>query len=120
MIPQIIDRMNAKPTFENIDVYAEKIEKDFRLPSYGSEAAVMGLLSEAGEVAGVFQKLLRGDYGPDQAGALLAKELGDIMWHVAAIANDNGWKLSDILQTNVDKLESRKLRNQIMGSGDNR
>jgi NTP pyrophosphatase (non-canonical NTP hydrolase) len=105
--------------YENIDSYQEKI-KDFRLPSYGSEAAVMGLLAESGEVAAVFQKLLRGDYDMDTAATKLHYELGDILWHVAAIAEDNGWKISKLLQSNVDKLESRRLRNQILGSGDNR
>lgn len=105
--------------YTNIDAYQNKI-KEFRLPSYSPEAAVMGLLSEAGEVAAVFQKLIRGDYDFGTASDKLAYELGDILWHVAAVASDNDWNVSDLLQSNVDKLESRKLRQQIMGDGDNR
>ncbi len=103
----------------NLKEYQQKIN-EYRLPSYGPEAAVLGFLSEAGEVAGVFQKLMRGDYSPDIAATKLAKELGDVMWHVAAIANDNDWNIEDLLQENIDKLESRKIRNVILGSGDNR
>lgn len=99
--------------------YQKQIET-YRLDTYSPEAAVMGLLSESGEVAGVFQKLIRGDYPPDVAMTKLYKELGDVLWHLAAIANDNNWKLSEIAADNIDKLESRKIRNAIMGSGDNR
>lgn len=98
----------------------QKRTNDFRLPTYIPEAAVMGLLSEAGEVAGVFQKLIRGDYNADQAATKLHAEIGDLLWGIAAVCNDNGWNMSDVLQANIDKLESRKLRNTILGSGDNR
>ncbi|MPN16394.1 hypothetical protein SDC9_163734 [bioreactor metagenome] len=80
----------------------------------------MGLLSEAGEVAGVFQKLMRGDFPLEVASSKLYAELGDILWHCAAVANDNGWKLQDALEFNIQKLESRKIRNQILGAGDDR
>ena len=92
----------------------------FRIPASPPEERVMGLLEEAGEVAGVFKRMLRGDYDPDQAATKLHKELGDILWYIGGIAYDNGWKLSEIAQANLDKLESRQLRGVIMGSGDNR
>ena len=111
--------LDGTSQYEKIDEYQEKI-KDFRLPSYGPEAAVMGLVSEIGEIAAVFQKLMRGDYDLDVAVTKLRAELGDALWHIAAIASDNEWKVSDLLQDNVDKLESRKLRNAMMGSGDER
>jgi len=80
----------------------------------------MGLIAETGEVAAVFQKLIRGDFPPDVAMTKLYKELGDVMWHLAAVANDNNWKLEEIAADNIEKLESRKLRNVIMGAGDAR
>jgi len=94
--------------------------KQYRLPTYTPEACVMGLLAEAGEVAGVFQKLMRGDYPLTEASARLYRELGDVLWHISEIANDNGWSLEEIMKDNIDKLESRRLRNAIVGSGDNR
>lgn len=102
-----------------LDEYQNKTTP-FRLSSYTPEACVFGLLSEGGEVAGVFQKLIRGDFPIPEASARLYKELGDVMWHVAQIAQDNGWLLSDIAQANIDKLQSRQLRNAILGEGDNR
>ena len=92
----------------------------YRVPQSSPEERVMGLLEEAGEVAGVFKRMLRGDYTQDVAGSKLHKELGDVLWYLAQVAYDNGWTLSSIAQENLDKLESRKLRNVLMGEGDNR
>lgn len=102
-----------------LDDYQNKAG-EFQLPSAPPEERVFGILEEVGEVAGVFKKLLRGDYPPEEAMARLHKELGDVLWYLSRIAADNNWKLSDIAQSNIDKLESRKLRNVIMGSGDTR
>jgi NTP pyrophosphatase (non-canonical NTP hydrolase) len=103
----------------NLNEYQQKA-KEFRVPTAPPEERVMGLLEEAGEVAAVFKRLLRGDYGPDIAATKLAKELGDILWYVSQIAEDNDWPLEDIATTNIEKLESRKTRNLIMGSGSER
>lgn len=48
------------------------------------------------------------------------KEIGDQMWYQAALATDLGLNLQNVAQTNHDKLESRKERNVLHGSGDNR
>ncbi|MEM4379924.1 MAG: nucleoside triphosphate pyrophosphohydrolase family protein [Thermoplasmatales archaeon] len=101
------------------NAYQEKAAT-FRVPTSTPEERVFGLLEEAGEVAGVFKRLFRGDYQVDVAGTKLAQELGDVLWYVANIAYDNNWKLADLMQANLDKLESRKLRNVLTGSGDER
>lgn len=92
----------------------------YTVPDASPEERVFGILEESGEVAGVFKRLLRGDYNPDVAMTKLHKELGDVLWYLSQIALDNGWKLSEIAQANLDKLESRFTRNLIMGSGDER
>jgi len=81
---------------------------------------VFGLLEEAGEVAGAFKRMERGDYDMPTFGAKLAGELGDVLWYLAQICSDNQWSLEDIAQSNLDKLESRKARSMILGSGSNR
>lgn len=101
------------------DEYQEKCA-EFVLPSATKEERVFGLWEEAGEVGGVFKRMFRGDYTPEEAGAKLFKELGDCLWYIGQIARDNEWKLSEIAQANVDKLASRKLRNVLVGTGDNR
>lgn len=102
-----------------MNIYQEKI-KDFRVSTYSPEACVLGLSAESGEVAAIFQKMIRGDFHPDVAATKLYKELGDVLWHIAAIASDNGWTLQEIAEANIDKLASRQLRSVILGSGDNR
>ena len=50
----------------------------------------------------------------------LEKELGDVLWYVSAIAYYSGIEPGDIATTNLNKLEDRRERNKIHGSGDNR
>lgn len=50
----------------------------------------------------------------------LQKEVGDVFWELNGLVDILGWKSSVIHQQNLDKLASRKLRDKIGGSGDNR
>lgn len=89
---------------------------------------VLGLNGEAGEVAEKFKKILRDrPAGIDALNQLssddlegIKKELGDVLWYTAVLANSLGLRLEDVAQTNLDKLASRFQRGQISGSGDNR
>lgn len=91
-----------------------------RAVGYRPEESVMGLLEESGEVAGVFKRLIRGDYDESTTATKLHKELGDVLWYLSAIAYDNNWSLEDIAQANLDKLSSRQLRGKLLGEGDDR
>lgn len=88
---------------------------------YGSEHAVtypvLGLASEAGELAGKWKKFLR-DGSFDRQGMIA--ELGDNLWYIALIARDLGISLSEVANRNLDKLEDRKVRDVLKGSGDYR
>lgn len=80
------------------------------------------LASEAGEFAGHLAKAYRDDVGflrPDRK-QLMKKELGDIFWSIAQASYELGWTLEDIATTNIEKLESRKVRGTLDGYGDNR
>ena len=50
----------------------------------------------------------------------IAKELGDVLFYVAMLADDIDYQLSEIAQMNIDKLTDRKERGHLRGSGDNR
>lgn len=104
---------------EKLDDY-QNAAGEYQVAGAPPEERILGLLEEAGELAGVFKRLLRGDYDETVAGTKLHGELGDILWYVSRVAADNGWKLSDIAAANLDKLYSRKMRNVIIGSGDTR
>lgn len=92
----------------------QKKAATFRVEGSPNEERVMGLLAEAGEVAGVFQKLLRGGMDPVDAEMNLYKELGDVMWYVSQIAVDNGWDLQGIADANISKLTARKERGTLV------
>lgn len=91
----------------------------FRLPSANEAYALYGLMGEVGEFYGALAKAIRDKDGAIDA-VMVRKELGDILWFVAAVATDFGFDLEDIAQGNIDKLSSRKDRGVIQGSGDNR
>ena len=92
----------------------------FRLPTADREYALLNLLAEAGEVAGKAAKLRRDGGDIEKYNSDIKKELGDVMWQVAAVAADHGLTLSEICTHNLEKLSSRQQRNVLQGQGDNR
>lgn len=92
----------------------------FRIPSANSYYAFMNLAGEVGEVLSLRAKAIRDGAESSEYQANMEKELGDVLWHIAAIADDHELSLSDIAANNILKLESRKARNVIKGNGDNR
>lgn len=102
--------------FDNYQVRAMQ----FRKPSADNVYAVLGLVEEAGEVAGKFAKWRRDDTSASELKKNVIKELGDVLWMVAAIASDLNVSLSTIAEQNVMKLEQRLMAGTIGGSGDDR
>lgn len=80
------------------------------------------LAGEAGECAEKIGKCLRDNDGvfSDEIKAALAKEIGDVLWYCAALADDLGLILGDIAVGNLEKVHDRKARGVLHGSGDNR
>ena len=106
------------------DEYQKKSRETAVYPSAGSNFIypTLGLAGEAGEVAEKIKKILR-DHGGVVKSELkeeIKKELGDVLWYVAQISTEFGLSLRDIAVANLEKLQSRKNRGQIQGSGDNR
>ena len=86
----------------------------------------LGLVSEAGEVAGKVKKLLRDhpydhiDDLPVEVREALLAEVGDVLWYLAQLANELDTDLGSLAEGNLAKLQSRKERGVIGGSGDKR
>ena len=84
--------------------------------------AILGLVNEAGEVAGKVKKLYR-----DKDGVIdsdfednMVKELGDVLWYLSEVSTSLGISLDYVASENINKLQSRKERGTLQGSGDNR
>lgn len=92
----------------------------FRLASADDIYALFNLAGEVGELLSAEAKLRRdgGEIGPHLEN--VKKELGDILWCIAAIAEDNLLTLEEIAEANIQKLKGRLARNTIQGNGDNR
>lgn len=82
----------------------------------------LGLGGEVGEVLNKIKKIMRDHDGiiNDEHRKDLKKELGDVLWYIAATASELGLDLDEVAQDNVDKLASRKERGALQGSGDDR
>lgn len=78
----------------------------------------LGLVGEAGEVAEKIKKYLRDNTKVSQKE--IVKELGDVVFYATALSNYFYSNLSEVMQTNMDKLNDRAKRGTIKGSGDNR
>ena len=80
------------------------------------------LCGEAGEAAEHIGKMMRDDYGKQtaQRSDMLRKELGDVAWYWARLCDELGFNPEEILEENIKKLESRRDRNVIHGSGSDR
>ena len=110
--------------FYHFDLYQDAAESTAIYPDKGDNIyyPALGLAGEAGEVCEKIKKIMR-----DQKGFItqenedeLVRELGDVLWYVANLANEINRNLSEIAEVNLQKLEDRKNRGKLQGSGDNR
>lgn len=78
---------------------------DGSLPESCIEAhALHGMVAELGEIHGIFQKAFQGHEMSDEH---LKRELGDLLWFIAEFATARHWLLSDVAETNIEKLRAR-------------
>ena len=82
----------------------------------------LGLTGEAGEVANKVKKIIRDGTSKNNENLVqeISAEIGDCLWYISVLADDIGVKLSDIANSNLEKLENRKKKGTIHGSGDDR
>lgn len=82
----------------------------------------LGLVNEAGEVAGKIKKIFRdkGGHISEADRQAIKQELGDVLWYLTQICTELDLALADVAAANLEKLFSRLERGQIHGDGDNR
>ena len=65
----------------------------------------MGLSGETGELVDYFKKVLFHQHPLDRERVI--SEAGDVLWYIAAIASELGIPLSEIAESNIEKLKKR-------------
>lgn len=80
----------------------------------------LGLAGEAGEVSDKVKKIYRDGRDDSRFKTEIAKEIGDVLWYCAVLADDLGFSLQQVAEMNIYKLKCRKSSGKIQGSGDNR
>ena len=108
----------------NFTDYQSKARATAKYPviGHGVIYPTLGLVNEAGEVAGKIKKIFR-----DKEGVIreadkdtLKAELGDVLWYIAQVATELDLSLDEIAEYNIAKLLDRLERGKIKGDGDNR
>ena len=79
-------------------------------------------LGEVGEIQNKLKKVIRDSDGivSDSAKAELGKEIGDVLWYLSQLCTELRLDMGKIAEQNIEKLQSRKERGMICGSGDSR
>jgi len=82
---------------------------------------VLGL-GRSGEIQNIVKKIMRDDSGVlrDDKKGKIVENLKELMKFVSLLCSELEVELIDVAQKNIDKLNSRKDRGVITGSGDNR
>ena len=80
----------------------------------------LGLVNEAGEVAGKIKKIFRDKDGviSEADRAALKSELGDVLWYLTQICTELDLSLDEVAAQNLTKLFDRLERGVIGGEGD--
>jgi NTP pyrophosphatase (non-canonical NTP hydrolase) len=104
--------------------YQNKSRKTAKYPTIGHRVIypALGLVNEAGEVAGKIKKVFRDKDGQisEETRQALKAELGDVLWYIAQVATELNLSMDEIAEYNIAKLYDRLERGMIRGEGDNR
>ena len=104
--------------------YQTKSRKTAKYPAIGHPVIypALGLVNEAGEVAGKIKKIFRDKEGEisEETREALKAELGDVLWYIAQVATELDVSLDEIAEYNIAKLYDRLERGKIKGDGDHR
>jgi NTP pyrophosphatase (non-canonical NTP hydrolase) len=108
----------------NFNDYQTKSRKTAKYPAIGHPVIypALGLVNEAGEVAGKIKKVFRDKDGEisEETKSALKAELGDVLWYVAQVCTELSLSLDEVAEYNLEKLYSRLERGTIRGEGDDR
>ncbi len=123
------ERVKETPKTEHIPASEPSSFKDFNtyqveacrtankdLPSLLETATyALGIAGEAGEVADLLKKHV--GHGVPLEHAKLKKELGDVLWYIAVLADNFFIPLQDVVDANITKLRARYPGGFVQGGG---
>ena len=137
-----LEHIDEAEHINTFDEYQVRTQDTAVYPNQGSFGGAMyaaaALNEEAGEVAGKVAKFIRKSSGwdelltygvgyaintesyPEDLVLAVSKELGDVLYQAARVAEEFGLNLSDVATENIDRLADRKKRDVIIGEGDDR
>ena len=137
-----LEHVEESTHIDSLDEYQRRTQDTAVYPDQGSFGGAMyaatALNEEAGEVAGKVAKFIRKSSGwdelltygvgyaintesyPEDLVLAVSKELGDVLYQAARVAEEFGLNLSDVATENIDRLADRKKRDVIIGEGDDR
>jgi len=105
-------------TFDN---YQRESQQTAIYPHQGRNLLypVLGLLSEAGEIADRMKRVIRDEGGDVSATrrSELKAELGDVLWYLSQVATELELSLQEIAEGNLLKLAERQQRGTLRHHG---
>lgn len=114
----------------NFEEYQKSATALAEYPNQGGNLLypALGLAGESGEVVDKIKKMWRNKLVTSSRDADftkedllgLVKEIGDVMWYVAALCEELGVPMEHVAAVNIEKLNDRKARGVIKSEGDNR
>lgn len=86
-------------------LYVERLFK--RMPDFNQTIlhAAVGVSGEGGELLDGVKKAWA--YGKELDRDNIKEECGDALFYIQAMANEMGWSMAELMQTNTDKLAKR-------------
>ncbi len=94
-----------KITIEEYQELSKRTNAKLETPLMDNIHMIIGMQTETAEISDVFKKHIA--YGKEIDWVNIKEELGDLMFYVVNMCNNNSWDLRDILTTNIEKLQAR-------------
>lgn len=90
--------------FSEYQALARRTQRTDIKPGEKLAHAVCGVCSEAGEIAGIYQKTMQGHKVDLNE---LRKEIGDELWMLAELCDVYGFDMGEVAKENIEKLKKR-------------
>lgn len=104
--------------FDDYSDGLRNIQAAYNLDKQQKIICSLGLSGEVGEVMELIKKELRDGTEIDRKN--LVKELGDVLAYLTLIGEQYGISLEEIAKANLNKLNDRRIRGTLRGSGNDR